>query len=1038
MSASVPPTRVPLLRARRWLFAGLVGATTAAGVGMMLDIVRTGGVTALEVAILVLFAATFAWITVAFWTAVLGFALQALGRDPLTLGPALTLGCALRTGGTAAEADAPGAAPSPALTTRTALVMPACNEDPERVTRALAAMLRSVDATGHGDAFDLHLLSDTSDPERGAAEVAAFHAVRRMARRPQALHYRRRDANTGHKAGNVADFCRRRGADYDFMVVLDADSVMDGATLVALVRAMEGAPDAGLLQTVPLPTHQETLFGRLLQFAACLSSPMLATGQAFWQGDAANYWGHNAIVRMAPFVEHARLPVLPGRPPLGGEIWSHDFVEAALLRRAGWKVYLVPGLGGSCEEVPGDVPRYAKRDRRWCQGSLQHLRLLRLPGLHPLSRVHFVLGAMGYVSSALWLLLLLASTAYVVLPGLGGGALLSGGPPLFPAGPLLPRGRLVSLLAVTAAVLLVPKLLALGLALARRERRRGFGGALRLVAGWTLELVYAVVVAPLMMMHHARAVASVLAGHGIRWEPHVREGETVGWAEAVRRTGWITAAGAAWAGLTLWASPAFFLWMTPIFAGLLLAAPLVRWTSSRALGTGARRLGLFLVPEETGRPSVLAVPGRHRLTHEAQEALVNDTMTQETRDARMIQAERGLFELRRGRPLCVTPAGTSAAEDPTAALVVAAVEGLSDATLERLARLAGGPLRLVVTHHRARAMGLLPPTNGNGNGNGSSGHGNGARPSPFLSLGVDGSAGPDRLMTLASAASAAGEHAATALDRRDASALEASALTLVRLGRLLPALVAAPVTAEAAPALQEALERQALLAVDTDAVAALAAHPRVEVTQVSDAPVPLAEAEDVRFVLFREANGLQEHVAVLLGEPATWPDPVPVRVHSACLTGDLFGSLRCDCGEQLRGSLTAFARSGGGVLLYLSQEGRGIGLGNKLRAYTLQGEGLDTVDADGTLGFGADERSYDVAIEILHHLGIGRIQLFTNNPEKVRALEEGGIRVLDRQPLHGRLTRHNLPYVRAKAQRAGHWLQDMLAGRIPGEAEAGD
>ena len=213
----------------------------------------------------------------------------------------------------------------------------------------------------------------------------------------------------------------------------------------------------------------------------------------------------------------------------------------------------------------------------------------------------------------------------------------------------------------------------------------------------------------------------------------------------------------------------------------------------------------------------------------------------------------------------------------------------------------------------------------------------------------------------------------------------------------------------------------------------MAGAPQLEVTHVSEAPVPLEETEHTRFILFRETHGFFEHVAVLIGDRSSWPDPVPVRLHSACLTGDLFGSLRCDCGEQLQGSLEIMAAQGGGVLLYLEQEGRGIGLGNKLRAYSLQEEGLDTVDADGALGFGADERRYDSAVEILRRLGLERIRLLTNNPEKVRAVREGGIEVVDRQPLQGTLNRHNLPYMRAKARRAGHWLEDMLAQTLAPE-----
>jgi GTP cyclohydrolase II len=219
--------------------------------------------------------------------------------------------------------------------------------------------------------------------------------------------------------------------------------------------------------------------------------------------------------------------------------------------------------------------------------------------------------------------------------------------------------------------------------------------------------------------------------------------------------------------------------------------------------------------------------------------------------------------------------------------------------------------------------------------------------------------------------------------------------------------------------------------VTTAQIDVLAGNVKVEVTRVSDGPVPLEEAEEARFVCFREANGFLEHVAILVGSREQWPDPIPVRLHSACLTGDLFGSLRCDCGQQLRGSLRVFAARGGGVLLYLAQEGRSIGLGNKLRAYALQEQGLDTVDADCTLGFGADERRYDAAVEMLRHLRIDRIQLLTNNPDKVRALQAAGITVVDRLPLYGTLNRHNLPYVKAKVDRAGHWLADMLSGDIP-------
>ena len=366
----------------------------------------------------------------------------------------------------------------------------------------------------------------------------------------------------------------------------------------------------------------------------------------------------------------------------------------------------------------------------------------------------------------------------------------------------------------------------------------------------------------------------------------------------------------------------------------------------------------------------------------------------------MHHAERGLFDLRQGRPLYITASEQSAA-------LIATVDGLAPDALALLRRI--GSLRLAVTCHRAESMGFVP-------------HG-----ALGLSLSLNGE-GPEQIFRLASTNGAidASQH-----DVRPATVVELAGVTLARLGRLLPAVVCADVSDDRVDAVDAVLTSGAALSVTTAQIGALASEGGVRVTHVSEGAVPLAEAEDARFMAFREANGLLEHVAVLIGRQDRWPDPVPVRIHSACLTGDLFGSLRCDCGEQLRGSFRLFAERGGGVLLYMSQEGRDIGLGNKLRAYALQEQGLDTVDADRTLGFGADERRYGAAVEMLKQLEITRVELLTNNPEKVRAVRDAGLEVVDRRPIYGTLNRHNLPYVRAKAERSGHWLTDMLSGALP-------
>jgi membrane glycosyltransferase len=593
--SSTPPIHLPLRRLRPWAFAALVLATVAYGTVLMGGILAAGGVTLLEIATLLLFSITFGWISVAFWSAALGGLLLLARIDPLTL---------RRT-----------AAPHGPFTpsTRTALVMPVYHERPDRVLEGVRAILASVERTGAGENFEFHLLSDTTDPGIAREEEAGWGALVEEWKGSVALHYRRRSRNVGRKAGNLGEFCRRCVGEYDFMVVLDADSVMTGETLVELVRVMEANPDVGLAQTVPLPARQETLFGRLIQFASALYGPVLAQGLAFWTIDAANYWGHNAIVRLSPFLQHCTLPTLSGSPPLGGEVLSHDFVEAALLRRAGWRVLLLPQLGGSFEEVPTSIPAFARRDRRWAQGSLQHLRLLGLPGLHPLSRMHMLLGAMGYLSSVLWLLILIAGTAWVLLPqGAGGGGAGWVVNPVLPVGSataeLAARWAaaappVVPLLGVTALLLFLPKVLGLGVGILRH--RRAFGGGTRLLASALLEALFGILVAPLLMMYHARFVVSILRGRSARWDAQVRDGERLTWGAAWRATGWITGVGVVWAGVTLARSPGFFLWMSPIFTGILLAPAIVRWTSSPAGGLRARRWGLFLVPwEETPPPEL--------------------------------------------------------------------------------------------------------------------------------------------------------------------------------------------------------------------------------------------------------------------------------------------------------------------------------------------------------------------------------------------------------------------------------------------------
>ena len=469
----------------------------------------------------------------------------------------------------------------------------------------LEATFHSLMKTREGANFDFFILSDTTDTQIAAAEERGWVALCRRLDAEGKIFYRRRERNISRKAGNIAEFCCRWGQRYDFVVVLDADSIMSGETILALARTMQTTPRAGIVQTVPIPVGQQTMFGRFVQFAARLYSPMLATGLSFWQLGEANYWGHNAIIRIAPFMRHCGLPVLPGKPPLGGEILCHDFVEAALMRRGGWYVYLLPDLEGSYEGVPPNMLDFVKRDRRWAQGNLQHLKLLAVRGLHPLNRLHFLLGALAYASSLIWFLLLALSTVDALARALWPHDFFSQGYQLFPDWPIVKSDEIVSLLVVTVVFLLLPKVFGVLLCLMSRERRTSFGGAGRLLASALIEVIFSTLIAPLMMLFHAYFVMMILGGQTVSWNPQTRGDRSIGVREAARYVFIPTLIGVGWGMGTFLFAPQFFWWLTPVLTGLGLALVLVTWSSRVSIGHLLRRFGLFLTPEELNPPAEL-------------------------------------------------------------------------------------------------------------------------------------------------------------------------------------------------------------------------------------------------------------------------------------------------------------------------------------------------------------------------------------------------------------------------------------------------
>lgn len=586
-SAPTDVIRIPAKSLRRYAYVILSITTAISGVYIMFDILRANDLTALEAVILVLFGISFTWLSLAFWSGLFGFVLQMLRIDPLTLKSTRNL-----------------LADQSPITTRTAVVMPVYNEDTHRVIAGFEATLRSLERTGEIAHFDFFLLSDTTNLTIAQAERDAWQLLQeRLGDLGKQAFYRRREKNIGRKVGNLAEFCQRWGANYGQMIVLDADSIMTGDCLVKMVRAMQANPRTGLIQTIPIPVRQTTFFGRFVQFAAVLYSPMLATGLAFWQTDAANYWGHNAIIRMRAFMDHCGLPSLPGKAPFGGDILSHDFVEAALLRRAGWDVFLLPDLEGSYEEVPCNIIDYAKRDRRWVQGNIQHLGLLDTKGLHPISRMHFLLGALAYITSLIWLLMLVLSTADAVVRAINSNVYFTEVYQLYPNWPIAKTELIIALIALTTTLLMGPKFLGVIVALA--HRRKQFGGARAIVKGAIVETIFAVLIAPIMMVYHAYFVISVLLGFKVNWDSQEREGRLLPWGECIARTSKMTTAALVWGYMTYTYAPVFFWWLTPVVTGLILAAALVRYSSSLDWGRSTRQHSIFLCPSEALEDPVL-------------------------------------------------------------------------------------------------------------------------------------------------------------------------------------------------------------------------------------------------------------------------------------------------------------------------------------------------------------------------------------------------------------------------------------------------
>jgi membrane glycosyltransferase len=470
---------------------------------------------------------------------------------------------------------------------RTALVMPIYHESVEDVFSSLAGMREALEALPGGEAFELFVLSDSRDPEICADEEQAF---RRVCATPSKVpvYYHRRARNEHQKAGNLAEFFETWGPRYEYAVALDADSLMSATALVELVRRMQAEPKLALLQA-PLSLHRaETAFARALQFSSSVCGPVFTRGLSLWAGAHGNYYGHNAAIRVSAFLDCCALPKLKGEPPFGGQVLSHDFVEAALLCRAGWRVRIAHDLpGGSYEELPPTLPEYVARDHRWCQGNLQHLRIAFMRGLRAMSRIHLLLGACAYLAAPAWLL-------FMVL------------------GVLLWRNNVAAFRHITAGVSVVTLIVLLGPwlfgllgSLRDPEQRHAHGGSLRLITGAALGVLNGALLAPLLMLHHTRIVLTIVAGKAIGWGPQQRRAAST--LSRIVRAEWPTTLFGAAAALWLsFDAPGLLWWFAPLWLPWSLAIPISLTVSSRRMGGLLRRLGFWSVPSES-RPEPLLV-----------------------------------------------------------------------------------------------------------------------------------------------------------------------------------------------------------------------------------------------------------------------------------------------------------------------------------------------------------------------------------------------------------------------------------------------
>ena len=534
-----------------------------------------GGFGLLDVVLLLLFAVTIPWFAIGFWNATIGLGIMRFARDPV----AAVLPVAAR-----ARGDEP-------ITASTAILLCIRNEPPERVARLLEPMLHGLEAAGVAEHFRVYVLSDTNMPDMAAAEQSRFTAMANAWRGRVSLVYRRRNGNSGYKAGNIRDFCERWGHEHELAVMLDADSAMTVDLLLRLVRMMQIEPQIGILQSLVIGMPSASPFARMFQFGMRLGMRSYTIGSAWWQGDCGPYWGHNAVVRLAPFTACCTLPVLEEGALVKGHVLSHDQIEAVLMRKAGHEVRVLAEEGASFEQNPPTLLEFIRRDLRWCQGNMQYGHFLRVPGLRPASRYQLLLALLMYLGSPAWMgLLLIGSIAVAMAP--------------MPADFMHWKAG-IALMWLVLGMWFAPNIATVIDVLSRPEQRRAFGGGLRFTASFAVTVAFVILLAPICWASHTLFLARLLTGRTIVWSAQSRDDHAVPWSLALRRLWPQSLFGLVPILLLAATAPSAIPYALLIAGGPLLSIPFAVATSSPALGRALIATGINRLPEETAPPPEL-------------------------------------------------------------------------------------------------------------------------------------------------------------------------------------------------------------------------------------------------------------------------------------------------------------------------------------------------------------------------------------------------------------------------------------------------